>query len=280
MSTLPLLFPPVLTFSTVASPFLRLSTLFEMMRQTDTIGLDLDLTARPRPPSVATLAGLIEHHDVSVRSVWVPRSAGWAPWPEPVAHRFAAELALAASADLLIVDLPVPPPGHHSRPLVTGLTESLRRMVGGHVAIAVAIRANRLVGGRKHLFELSKLRQLAEEWDFGVALDLRGRIDPRWEAEAAVDRLGLRLQLLRLSTEISGQPVTGPYRILRRAVAASMERDHRVHYALAPTGPAWHKVWRPALMRSTTQASRYLLARQAAVDLFDIQIDSPSPWPR
>ena len=46
--------------------------------------------------------------------------------------------------------------------------------------------------------QLGALRHFAEEWDLGVALDLTGRLDPTWEAEAAVTRLGQRLQLLRV----------------------------------------------------------------------------------
>ena len=45
----------------------------------------------------------------------------------------------------------------------------------------------------------SPLRYVAEEWEVHIALDLTGAIDPRWEAEAAILRLGERLRLVRFA---------------------------------------------------------------------------------
>jgi hypothetical protein len=39
---------------------------------------------------------------------------------------------------------------------------------------------------------------MAEEWDFDLVLDLVGGVDPQWEAEAAVVRIGSRLRMVRL----------------------------------------------------------------------------------
>jgi hypothetical protein len=152
------------------------------------------------------------------------------------------------------------------RPVITGLVESLRGQVGPDLPVVVAIPARRLVGGRSHLVQLTALRRLAEEWDFELALDLRGRIDPRWEAEAAVDRLGLRLSLIRLSTDVSGGPVTGPYRILRRVVTAALSQEQRIVFALTPAGPPWHRLWPPALVESCGRAGDYVRARYSAIE--------------
>jgi hypothetical protein len=266
MGALPFPHPPVLTASTLASPLLRLTTLFDLAPQTGVDGIDLDLTGRPALPSAAALVALINREEPSIRSVWVTRGTPWSRSREPWASNLAVELALAAGADRLVAELPVAPPGQPSRPIVTGLVESLRARVGADLPVALAIPARRLVGGRSHLVQLTALRRLAEEWEFELALDLRGAIDPRWEAEAAIDRLGPRLTLIRLGTDVAGGPITGPYRILRRVTGAALGREQRVVFALVPTGPPWHRLWPAALAESCRRAGDYLHARYAAVE--------------
>jgi hypothetical protein len=266
MGALPFPHPPVLTASTLASPLLRLKTLFDLAGYVGLDGVDLDLTGRPALPSVAGFVDLINREEPSIRAVWVPRPAPWSRSREPLASTIAVEVALAAGADKLVTELPVAAAGQASRPIVTGLVESLRARVGADLPVTLAIPARRLVGGRSHLVQLTALRRLAEEWDFEIALDLRGPIDPRWEAEAAIDRLGLRLTLIRLSTDVSGGPVSGPYRILRRVAGAALSQEQRIVFALVPAGPPWHRLWSAALAESLRRAGDYLLARYASVE--------------
>jgi hypothetical protein len=72
--------------------------------------------------------------------------------------------------------------------------------------------------------------------------------------------------LIRLSTEIAGGSVAGPYRTLRRAAGAALTQEQRIVFALAPAGPPWHRLWPAALAESCRRAGDYLLARYAAVE--------------
>jgi hypothetical protein len=72
--------------------------------------------------------------------------------------------------------------------------------------------------------------------------------------------------LIRLSTEIAGGPVGGPYRILGRVATAALAQEQRVIFALAPAGPPWHRLWPPALAGATGQAGDFLLARYTAIE--------------
>ena len=57
-----------------------------------------------------------------------------------------------------------------------------------------------------HPDRLVVLRRLAEEWDFDLALDLCGPIDPTWESEAAISKLMPRLTLVRIGPTESRPP--------------------------------------------------------------------------
>jgi hypothetical protein len=74
---------------------------------------------------------------------------------------------------------------------------ALRMDLPESAQIVIALAPLNHEGTRTHLDRISALRHVAEEWDVHIALDLTGAIDPRWEAEAAVLRLGDRLRLVR-----------------------------------------------------------------------------------
>jgi hypothetical protein len=75
----------------------------------------------------------------------------------------------------------------------------LRLELPDSAGIVIALAPLNHEGTRTHLDRISALRHVAEEWDVHIALDLTGAIDPRWEAEAAVLRLGNRLRLVRFA---------------------------------------------------------------------------------
>ncbi len=104
---------------------------------------------------------------------------------------------------------------------------------------------------------MGALRRTAEEWDFDLALDLCGGIDPRWEAEAAIQRVLPRLTLVRVGT--SGGDVSSGTRnrLTRRSLAYLLDQSYAGTLSLAPSVP-WTGVLSPALVerraRSEVQA--------------------------
>ena len=99
--------------------------------------------------------------------------------------------------------------------------------------ILLGLTTSQLRGGRPHLVQLGALRHFAEEWDLGVALDLTGRLDPTWEAEAAVTRLGQRLQLLRVRDSAPSRNAVGLDRVACRALHAALDREGPLMVAVA-----------------------------------------------
>ncbi|MFT4036630.1 MAG: hypothetical protein QM692_00515 [Thermomicrobiales bacterium] len=97
----------------------------------------------------------------------------------------------------------------------------------------IGLTAAHLRGGRPHLVQLGALRRFAEEWDLGLALDLTGRLDPTWEAEAAVTRLGPRLRLIRVRDSAPSRAAVGLDRVACRALHAALDREHPLVVAIA-----------------------------------------------
>lgn len=271
--------PPLLTLSTRAASLVRLPTYFRIAEEARVDGIDLDFAGRPLPSSIVRLVTHAEASDAPVRSVWVPRSSAWTAWRRDRSRRLAAELAAAMGAAALVIDLPAMTDGKISRSVVTSVTESLRANVGPATQVTVAIGAARLEGGRGHLVQLTSLRRLAEEWDFDIALDLLGRIDPRWEAEAAVARLGTRLSLIRLGGDIASGPAQGRWRGAARALATALDSGHAMTFALAPTVAPWQGAWAPAVARACAAAGTRIMDRYSAVEEQRVLDSFPNPRP-
>jgi hypothetical protein len=87
--------------------------------------------------------------------------------------------------------------GRKSQTVDPTAISALRQEIPGVADIAIALTPVNHEGTRTHLDRISAFRHIAEEWDVDIALDLTGAIDPRWEAEAAILRLGERLRLTR-----------------------------------------------------------------------------------
>lgn len=153
-----------------------------------------------------------------------------------------------------------------------------QQLAGQHRRLLLAIRAPQLLGGRRHLADLTALRHLAEEWDLGVALDLAGSLDPTWEAEAAVVRLGNHLQLLRISTEATDRLAVGRSRVVARALGAALELSVPPEIALLPTVPLIRAGSARARAEATARAVAAIRARVARVSTQRAQFLNQDLW--
>jgi hypothetical protein len=109
--------------------------------------------------------------------------------------------------------------------------------------------------------QLGALRHFAEEWDLGVALDLTGRLDPTWEAEAAVTRLGQRLQLLRVRDTTPSRNAVGLDRVACRALHAALDRESPLMVAVASSRVSPLPVTPRAAALNARRAADYIIER-------------------
>ena len=128
---------------------------------------------------------------------------------------------------------------------------------GGRLAIAVETIAPD--GGRTHLHRLQLLRMLVEEWDAGFALDLTARADARWEAEAAVQIVGRRLEIIRVHTSMLDRG-TSYFDVHRRTLRACADLGFAGTISLAPTTPWWLS-WHGATVRADLTANYEVVSR-------------------
>ena len=128
---------------------------------------------------------------------------------------------------------------------------------------AVGLPAAALRGGRPHLVLLGAIRRFAEEWELDVALDLSGRFDPTWEAEAAVARLGDRLRVVRLPSSAPSRAAVGRDRVACRALYAALDRERPLEIALTSSAPVPFPVTPRAAANSASRAADYIAERVA-----------------
>jgi hypothetical protein len=107
------------------------------------------------------------------------------------------------------------------------------------------------------------MRRIAEEWDFGIALDLSGRFDPTWEAEAAIARLGNRLKLLRLSAAAPSRSAVGRDRVACRALHAAIERAAALEVAITSPRAVPFPMTPRAAANAAHRAATYVADRAA-----------------
>ena len=103
-------------------------------------------------------------------------------------------------------------------------------------AMSIGLPSGALRGGRSHLVQLGGVRRLLEEWEVPLALDLSGRFDPTWEAEAAIARLGSQLRYLRMRVSAPARAAIGADRVACRALLAALDRGWITDLALSPSG--------------------------------------------
>jgi hypothetical protein len=265
MGTRPYPVPPLLTLSTSAFPPLRASTWFRIAHEAGLNGIDLDLSGRPLPEPGRLLA-IARRSDVPIRSIWVPRAGVWTGWRVEHGMEAAAALANVTEAGCVVIEAPPPATGVFAPAALTGRADALRALVTARTRVVVTLRSRHLEGGRRHLVQMTALRRLAEEWEFDLALDLVGAIDPRWEAEAVVSRLGSRLTMLRLDGDVFAGVGLARHRAPVRALAAAIDGGHAARFAIVPRVPIWQAGRASALARSGAEARRRISDRYSAVE--------------
>jgi hypothetical protein len=137
----------------------------------------------------------------------------------------------------------------------------LRHLIPDEARIALAVRPRNPEAGRAHLARLSLLRNVAEEWDLDLALDMSGPVDWLWEAEAAVFRLAPRLRLLRIIYPLPTLDAQTRSRLTQRTIAACVDAGFEGVIAVVCPMPFWR--WRSlsALERSMSTAVERLSGR-------------------
>jgi hypothetical protein len=190
-------------------------------------GIDVD-AGTPVSLWLAGMSGNGESGGLPVRSIWFSpamlKSKRCQMLLDSIAER------QTSKPPLVVVAMSAP---STVREVTREMQPSLRSFREWPVAIGLPSIAFR--GGRPHLVQLGALRRFAEEWDLAIAVDLSGRFDPTWEAEAAIARLGERLGLLRIRATASSRSAVGRDRVACRALHAAIDRDRPVDVAITPT---------------------------------------------
>lgn len=222
---------PRFAISTRSDPLMSLAGWRQVCANTGINDLDLDYSNRLRRRML--LRGFDGSVDPSFssHSVWLGKSAvlSKALWNET--H------SLAIVPEHLVL----PRRGGDSFP---GRLDAIRRQLGGSVDLAMALKPENREGSRAHLDRISNVRRIVEEWDLSFALDLSGSIDPRWEAEAAVLRMGNRLRLVRLTLpeeDIQGSFYARPAdQLVFRVLATLKDMNYNGTISLKLRMPWWN----------------------------------------
>lgn len=249
----------LITLSSRTAPWLPFTALSAVAAEVGLAAIDLDLTAgwaRWRPSSRAT-----DPPPGRVAALWLPYGAAghsigqWERVVPTIRH------AMAYRPERVVVGM-APGPSL-ARAELAGLSQAMRSVVGEAIAVTVLLPTSSLVGGRSHLAQMTMVRRLAAEWDFDLALDLSGRVDPRWEAEAAIVRLGPRLRLVR----IGGSALLGGWspgaRVVTRAMTAMLHSGHASVLSIVPSVPPWRQL-SPNSVALVTHATLELVERRRA----------------
>ena len=189
-------------------------------------GIDVD-AGTPLSLWLAGLVGTSESAAIPIRSIWITPASLKTHRSRQLLETIARRQR--AKPPLLVIAMPA---ATSARELAREVQKQLIPHRDGPIAIGMPSIALR--GGRPHLVQLGALRHFAEEWDLMLAVDLSGRFDPTWEAEAAIARLGERLGLLRIRTTASSRSAVGRDRVACRALHAAVDRERPVDIAVAP----------------------------------------------
>jgi hypothetical protein len=178
---------PRIAISTRSDPFMSLTGWHQVCLNTGIEDLDLDIANPIRRAVLSRGRTLKPEATQHVRSIW----AGSSSVDATVAMLHPGGFAVVPASALLKSE-------HHADAMSRWLP-NLKVEDRDGVRIAISLMAENREGTRAHLDRISTLRHIAEEWDLDLALDLTGAIDPRWEAEAAILRMGERLTVVRLT---------------------------------------------------------------------------------
>jgi len=208
------------------------------LRDRDHPPLDLDLAAASAVQRLVGPPAMSGFSSVAPVSVWLPdRMLSVAP----ADFLAAVPDAWRTQPPTLVIDLDgMPETRFADLGAIYRLATASRRQATGS-AVLLGLRARHIAGGRRHLASLTLLRRSLEEWDLGIALDLSGPFDPQWEAEAAIVRLGGRLRLLRIGSDVMEPQAIDRSRVARRAMRAALEHQPLLNVAVTPRTPWWRR---------------------------------------
>jgi hypothetical protein len=259
---------PRFAVSSRSTPLLGCDDLLRVADAAAVDGVDLDLTGsalRRRLAHVDRLPGL-----EGILSLWIP--SAFCPTGDSPAGGGIVQ------GRVVVVDEERGATPNGKGQLGTAIR--LREFVPDATRIALAVRPRNPEAGRAHLARLSLLRNLAEEWDFDLALDLSGPIDWLWEAEAAVFRLAPRLRLLRVIYPLPTLDAHTRSRLTQRTIAACIDVGFDGLIAVVCPMPIWRWHAPSALERSTRIAVERLGSRFGIVPVwprFDVPQRSSTP---
>ncbi len=216
-------------------------------------GVDVDATS-PLVAWLAARAGTAENPYVPIRSVWATidgfRSTRVRGFIDSTIQK------QQEAPPLVIIVLP----GNSTlRDLSRTFQPAVTTALGSHMAIGLS--AASLRGGRPHLVQLGGIRRFAEEWELFLAIDLSGRFDPTWEAEAAIARVGERLSVLRMPNSAPSRTAVGRDRVACRALHAAIDRTERLDVALSSERPVPFPMTPRAAARAAERAAVYIAER-------------------
>ncbi len=170
-----------------------------------------------------------DSHYVPIRSIWAP------------ADQVGAQKFRSLVSDISARQSTQPPmviallPSSYTLRDVMKIASAVQTNVEPY-EISVGLASGSLRGGRSHLVQLGGVRRLLEEWEVSLALDLSGRFDPTWEAEAAIARLGRQLRFLRMRVSAPARAAVGADRVACRTLLAALDRGWMTDLALSGSG--------------------------------------------
>jgi hypothetical protein len=217
-------------------------------------GIDVDASS-PFSTWLATY-GAPQTPQIETRSLWLPMDA-----TRSQRHLRLIEATMARQPDLP-PQLVLLVPNTFTLRDITRAIDTMRPSTS-NCLVSFGLPSSLLRGGRPHLVQLGTIRRLAEEWDVGVAVDLSGRFDPTWEAEAAIARLGNRLKLLRLSAGAPSRTAVGRDRVACRALHAAIDRAGMFDVALTSPRPIPFPMTPRAAANAAQRAAAYVVDRAA-----------------
>ena len=248
---------PTISLSLRPSFLTRIGSLFSAAAWSGISEIDVDLSDG-RLHNAASLARHAADANVSIRAIWLPER-------DPRQHgkqrtelpNIIASLADAVSPVTIIVDRPTDRADVHQADLI----KALRSVLPKTTSLVYVIRPVALLGTREHLTELTALRHMAEEWDLGLALDLHGPIDARWEAEAAVTKLRSRLVAVRFGPLTSRPPGRGRERATARVLSTLADSMYDGVIAISPQVPRYRLPTGRALADSCLETMKFVQSR-------------------
>ncbi len=248
---------PQISLSIRPSLLTRIGSLFSAATWSGISEIDVDLTDG-RLHNAASLARHAANANVTIRAIWLPER-------DPRQHgkqhtelpNIVAALADAVAPVAIVLDRPIDRADAYQADLIKGLRSVLPKTT----SLVYVIRPAALLGTREHLTDLTALRHMAEEWNLELALDLHGPIDARWEAEAAITKLGSCLTAVRFGPLTSRPPGRGRERATARVLSTLADGGYGGVIAISPQVPRYRLPTSRALADSCLETMTFVQSR-------------------